>query len=83
MLFDAPYYFGAPGRNYDVAPDGRFLMIQAEEGADGGEPSLEITVVLNCLYGAFSNDETRSRKLRIHRKRTVCAHWGRPYGVGT
>ena len=28
----------------------------------------------------------RSRKLRIHRKRTVCAHcahWGRPYGVGT
>ncbi len=25
----------------------------------------------------------RSRQLRIHRKRTVCAHWGRPYGVGT
>ena len=47
MLFDAPYYFGAPGRNYDVAPDGRFLMIQPEEGADGGEPSPEITVVLN------------------------------------
>ena len=49
MLFEAPYYFAAPGRNYDVAPDGRFLMDQAEEGADGGEPSPEITVVLNWI----------------------------------
>ena len=49
MLFDAPYYFGAPGRNYDVAPDGRFLMIQGDEGPDGDEPNPEITVVLNWL----------------------------------
>ena len=28
VLFDAPYYFGNIGRNYDVAPDRRFLMVK-------------------------------------------------------
>ena len=46
-LFDAPYYFGLGGRNYDVAPDGRFLMIQDVAQSDGGGASPAITVVLN------------------------------------
>ena len=46
-LFDAPYYFESPGRNYDVAPDGRFLMIKDTDQLDGGGASPAITVVLN------------------------------------
>ncbi len=47
VLFEAPYFFGAPGRNYDVAPDGRFLMVKT--GSQPGEdaPTPNITVVLN------------------------------------
>ena len=47
VLFEAPYFFGAPGRNYDVGSDGRFLMVKT--GSQPGEdaPTLDITVVLN------------------------------------
>lgn len=47
VLFDAPYYFGGVGRNYDVAPDGRFLMVKAGEQPDADVSSPEINVVLN------------------------------------
>jgi len=44
-LFDASaYHFGAPGRNYDVSKDGRFVMIREPET---GGSSRAITVVLN------------------------------------
>ena len=48
VLFEAgSYYFGRPGRSFDVAPDGRFLMVKAgyQTGEDASAP--EITVVLN------------------------------------
>ena len=45
VLFEAPYFFGAPGRNYDVAPDGRFLMVKTS--SQPGESAPDITVVLN------------------------------------
>ena len=50
MLFDvpSPYVFEGPGRNYDVAPDGRFLMIQSA-ASDVGEAAPEITAALNWL----------------------------------
>ena len=47
VLFEAPYYFGFPGRNYDVAPDGRFLMLKSVGRLDSEAPSSDITVVLN------------------------------------
>ena len=47
VLFDAPYYFGNIGRNYDVAPDGRFLMVKSGPQPDADVSSPEITVVLN------------------------------------
>ena len=48
VLFEAgSYYFGAPGRNYDVAPDGRFLMVKAGDETGDGATAPEITVVLN------------------------------------
>ncbi len=47
-LFDAPdYFFGAAGRNYDVAPDGRFLMIRQAGQTDATGPLPQITVILN------------------------------------
>ena len=48
VVFEAgSYYFGRPGRSFDVAPDGRFLMVKAgyQTGEDASAP--EITVVLN------------------------------------
>ena len=47
VLFDAPYYFGGVGRTYDVAPDGRFLIIKSAGQPDAEVSSPEITVVLN------------------------------------
>ena len=46
VLFDANYFFGALGRNYDVAPDGRFLMVKEGTPANDTTPP-EITIVLN------------------------------------
>ena len=49
VLFPAPYLFVAAtrARPFDLAPDGRFLMIRAagQPGADAPPP--QITVVLN------------------------------------
>ena len=45
VLFAGAYFFGRDGRNYDVAADGRFLMIKPPRS--GGGPPLEITEVLN------------------------------------
>ncbi len=48
LLFEGRYRSGSEGGNpatgYDVAPDGRFVMIRAEEGAGGTQ---QINVVLN------------------------------------
>ena len=49
VLFEAPYRTDAPGRNrpWDVAADGRFLMIkESGSGQEAGVPS-QINVVLN------------------------------------
>jgi Tol biopolymer transport system component len=43
--FQAGIESGAPGTNYDIAPDGRFLMIQVEEAAR----QTQLNVVLNWL----------------------------------
>ena len=47
VLFEAPYFFGFGGRNYDVAPDGRFLMMKHGGQANGDVPPPQINVVLN------------------------------------
>jgi serine/threonine-protein kinase len=48
-LFTGPYYFDAASRNasYDVAPDGRFLMIQPQVNAGDAESRSRIVVVRN------------------------------------
>ena len=45
VLFEGDY-FRATGRTYDVAPDGRFLMIKTGAQTDTARPR-QITVVLN------------------------------------
>jgi serine/threonine-protein kinase len=45
-LMDWPFYTGGQGRNYDVARDGRFVVIDASGGGSEGVVS-EIAVVLN------------------------------------
>ena len=46
-LFDGPYWFTAPGRGYDITPDGeRFLMIKTGSASDDAAPP-KINVVLN------------------------------------
>ena len=47
MLLDGDYFFGAPGRNFDVAPDGRFLMIKDTGQSTSDDSSPQINVVLN------------------------------------
>jgi len=46
-LFDASPYESSIGRNFDIAPDGRFLMIKNEELTREDKP--ELIVVLNWL----------------------------------
>ena len=47
-LFDvSTYFFGGLGRNYDVARDGRFVMVKEPQSSIGGMQP--ITVVLNWL----------------------------------
>jgi len=47
-LFDvSAYFFGGLGRNYDVARDGRFVMVKEPQSAIGGMQP--IMVVLNWL----------------------------------
>ena len=48
VLFEQQYYSFRRSRNYDVAPDGRFLMIK--EGSptdDGSAPTAQIILMLN------------------------------------
>ena len=50
LLFVAPYYRPAGvgrGRPFDVAEDGRFLMIRESNTGQEAEPSSQILVVLN------------------------------------
>ncbi len=48
VLFEQEYYSFRTSRTYDVAPDGRFLMIKRGAPTDDGEgPTAQITVVLN------------------------------------
>ncbi len=48
LLFEGPYRSGVAGANpvtgYDVAPDGRFVMIRAEKSSGGLQ---QINLVLN------------------------------------
>ena len=46
VLFEGAYYYGT-GRSYDVAPDGRFLMLKAGAEGDAPPPSTQIEVVVN------------------------------------
>jgi len=55
-LFDASSYESGIGRNFDIASDGRFLMVETEEAAVGEQP--ELVVVVNWL------DEVRARVKR-------------------
>ena len=51
-LFTEPSYFRIPGtifRSYDVAPDGRFLMIQRAAGANRPVESDSIVLIENCI----------------------------------
>ena len=49
LFSTAPYYFDPPyGRPFDVAPDGRFLMIKIG-GPEGVESRPSIEVVLNWV----------------------------------
>ena len=48
VLFEDRYFGNnAWPRNYDVAPDGRFLMVFADELTNEDDPPLQINVVLN------------------------------------
>jgi serine/threonine-protein kinase len=45
-LLDGPYFFGAPGRTFDVSPDGRrFLMIKDADVPDAPAPSARLVLV--------------------------------------
>jgi serine/threonine-protein kinase len=49
-LFAGPYFYGATVSSsdvYDVAADGRFLMIKEPEAADGGQTQPDIVIVEN------------------------------------
>ena len=51
MLFEQQYFYFRASRTYDVAPDGRFLMIKAGATTDDGSaPTAQITVVLNSNW---------------------------------
>ena len=50
MVMDRPNFTAAPGRTYDVAPDGRFLVLDARgigAGVEDDAPRAEIVVVEN------------------------------------
>ena len=47
VLFEANYYTDSILRPYDVAPDGRFLMLKPTSSAEEGDLPLQLTVVLN------------------------------------
>jgi len=46
LLFEGQYEFGPVFGNYDVAPDGRFLMVK---GADTGTSATQLRLILNWL----------------------------------
>ena len=46
VLFDTPYYIEVTSRPYDIAPDGRFLMVKSVSEPDEVEPPT-INVVQN------------------------------------
>jgi hypothetical protein len=46
-LFETRYFIGAPNRTYDVAPDGRFLMIKDIAAIDQTSAPASMIVVLN------------------------------------
>jgi len=47
MLFKGDYFLEAVGRTFDVAPDGRFLMIKDTGNSAGVDSSPQINVVIN------------------------------------
>ena len=59
MLFDAASYSPTPATatNYDVSPDGRFLMLKPSE--QQGQAATQINVVLNWF-------EELKRKVPVH-----------------
>jgi hypothetical protein len=47
-LFDGPWFRGQNGRTYDVAKDGRFLMIR-DTANQAGAASVTMNVVVNWV----------------------------------
>ena len=46
VLFDSPYYLGGSMRTYDLAPDGRFLMVKEEAVTDDSGTSSQPQIIL-------------------------------------
>jgi hypothetical protein len=47
VLFDFPIFLIAGTRAYDIAPDGRFLIIRSGQAAAGGDTASSIVLVQN------------------------------------
>jgi len=47
VVVDGAYFTGAPGRTYDVSPDGQRFLMMKEEGASDGTSEAELIFVLN------------------------------------
>jgi len=48
-LFEGQWFRGQSGRIYDVARDGRFLMIKDAATNEQGSPAASMTVVVNWV----------------------------------
>ena len=48
-IFEDTYFTGSLGRHFDVAEDGRFLMIKRDPDETGTRPPREIIVVRNWI----------------------------------
>ena len=47
VLFEGQYAQGGRSRDYDVGPDGRFLMIKLASVTPDGSPAVEIRLIQN------------------------------------
>ena len=47
VLFEQQYYVDRSRRTYDLAPDGRFLMVKESSAGDGEGPAAQIILVQN------------------------------------
>ena len=73
MLFEQQYYYVRSDRTYDVAPDGRFLMVK--EGAttdDASAPTAQIILVEKLVRGTQAPRACRT----LSTARVPVAVWG-------